>query len=85
MDGPRIFPVVLSNKTRRQQAETDAQKVPSEPEEEIYFAGDCALAKSAQKGCGVSLTREIQEPYEYKETCSVCSRMTLPKQGGWIR
>ena len=46
----------------RGQAETDAQKVPPEHEEELYCAGGQALEQVAQRGCGVSLTGDIQEP-----------------------
>ncbi|KAJ7425370.1 hypothetical protein BTVI_03149 [Pitangus sulphuratus] len=45
-----------------QQTETDAQEVPSNYEEQLlYCGGDCMLERIAQGGCGVALTREIQE------------------------
>lgn len=43
---------------------------------------DCALEEIAQRGCGVSLTRDVQEP---SGSCDICSRMTLLKQGGLNR
>jgi len=43
-----------------QWAQTEAQKVPSEHEEELPSEGDGALEQVAQGGCGVSFSGDIQ-------------------------
>ncbi|RMC15978.1 hypothetical protein DUI87_08185 [Hirundo rustica rustica] len=49
----------------RQWRGTDAQEVPPEYEKELlYYVGDQALEKVAQRRCGVFLTGDIQEPSE---------------------
>ena len=46
-----------------QWAQTEAEEVPAEPEEELLPSeGDGALAQAAQGGCGVSFSRDIQAP-----------------------
>jgi len=45
-----------------QRAQTEAQKVPSEHEEQLFYSkGDGALEEAAQGGCGVSFTEGIQD------------------------
>jgi len=60
-DGARLFSVVPSDKG--QWAQTEAQEVPSEREEELLPSeGDGALEQAAQ-GCGeVSFSGDIQDP-----------------------
>ena len=46
-----------------QWAQTEAQEVPSEHEEELLPSeGDGALEQAAQGGCGVSFSRDIWDP-----------------------
>jgi len=46
-----------------QQAQTEAEEVPSEHEEELLPSeGDGALAQASQGGCGFSFFGDIQDP-----------------------
>ena len=46
-----------------QRAQTEAQEVPAEHEEELLHSeGDGALAQVAHGGCGVSFSGDIQDP-----------------------
>ena len=44
-----------------QQAETEAEEVPSEHEEELYLEGDRALEEVAQGVCGFSFSGDVQD------------------------
>ncbi|RMC15266.1 hypothetical protein DUI87_07454 [Hirundo rustica rustica] len=80
--GARLCSVMTNNK---QWAETDAQEVPPECEEQLlYCAGDCALEQIVQRSGTVCLTGDIQEPSRY-QSCAMLSRMILLEQGGWTR
>jgi len=45
-----------------QRAQTEAEEVPAEHEEELHSEGDGALAQAAQGGCGVSFSGDIPNP-----------------------
>ena len=55
-------------------AQTEAQEVPSEHEEEFLSSeGDGALEQAAQGGCGVSFSGDIQDP-AWTWSCAACCR-----------
>jgi len=46
-----------------QRAQTEAEEVPAEHEEELLPSeGDGAVAQAAQRGCGVSVSGDVQAP-----------------------
>ena len=55
--------VISMFQEKGQRAQTEAEEVPSEHEEElIYSERDGALAQATQGGCGVSFFADIQGP-----------------------
>jgi len=46
----------------RQRAQTEAEEVSSEHEEELHFEGDGALEEVAQGGCGFSFSGDLRDP-----------------------
>jgi len=62
-DGAKLFSVVPSNRTKGQWAQTEAQEVPPEHEEELLPSeGDGALEQVAQRCGGVSFSGDIKDP-----------------------
>ena len=62
-DGAKLFSVVPSERTRGKWAQTEAQEVPPEHEEELRPSeGDGTLEQATQGGCGVSFSGDIQDP-----------------------
>jgi len=62
-DGARLFSVsfLTQRQDKGQRAQTEAEEVPAEDEEEfLHSYGDRALAQAAQGGCGVSFSGDIQ-------------------------
>jgi len=67
-----------------QRAQPEAEKVPSEHEEELLPSeGDGALAQAAQRVCGVSFSGDIPDP---PGRCPVQPALGDPAwAGGWTR
>jgi len=67
-----------------QRAQTEAQEVPVEHEEELLPSeGDGALAQAAQEGCGVSFSEDIQTLPGRGPVLPAL--VTLLQQGDWTR
>jgi len=57
-----------------QRAQTEAEEVPSEHEEELLPSeGDGAMAQAAQGGCGVSFSGDNSSP-AWTRSCAACCR-----------
>ena len=62
-DGPRLFFSGAQQQDKGQWAQTEAQEVPAEHEEELLHSeGDGVLEQAAQGGCGVSFSGDSQDP-----------------------
>jgi len=65
-----------------QQAQTEAEEVPSEDEEELLPSeGDGALAQAAQRGCGFSFSGDIQD---LPGRSAVQPAVGDPASAGWL-
>ena len=61
-DGARLFSGA-QRQDKGQWAQTEAQEIPAEHEEEfLHSEGDGALEQAAQGGCGVSFSGDTQDP-----------------------
>ena len=66
-----------------QWAQTGAQEVPSEDEEELFHSeGDRALEQAAQGGCGFSFSGDIQDPPGQGPVQPAVGDPALPGAGG---
>ena len=61
-DGARLFSFA-QRQDKGQWTQTEAEEVPADHKKELLPSeGDGALAQAAQGGCGVSFSRDIQDP-----------------------
>ncbi|KAJ7424533.1 hypothetical protein WISP_28157 [Willisornis vidua] len=81
-DGARLFLGGAKQYKKSQGAETIAQEVLPEHEEELYCVVDHTLEQFAQRGCGVSLNGDDLSS-TWTQSCAMCPRMTVLEKGGW--
>ena len=80
----RVKNTVRKNQYKGQWAQTEAQEVLSEHEEELLPSeGDRALAQAAQGGCGVSFPGYIQNPHGWGPVQPALG--DAASTGGWTR
>jgi len=88
MLGISFFDQTLFSVTQRQNkgqwAQTEAQEVPTEHEEELLHSeGDRALEQVAQGGCGVSFSGDFETHLD--AVLFSLLQVTLLQQEGWTR
>lgn len=78
----RLCPLLPTGQEARRR--TRCAEVPLEHEKELpYSADDWTLEHNGQRGCREYPWRDSRN--SWTQSCTKCSRMTLPEQGGWKR